>query len=247
LLAVEGLATDTGLADISLHVGAGEIVGLIGLVGSGRTELARAIFGADVLKAGTIRIDGALYEKPAPRRSIARGLVLVPEDRRHQGLVLSQRVRANMALPHLGAIGRLGLLNEAEEKRRAKKFIDHFGVHPAAVDGDVAFYSGGNQQKVLLSKWIFSGPRVVILDEPSRGVDIGARRRIHEVIVEIAAAGAAVLLISSELEEVMGLSHRGYLMSAGRIFGEIDPRETDVANVLARLFHVSVPKASGAV
>jgi ribose transport system ATP-binding protein len=239
LLVVESLSTDTDLKNISLTVKPGEIVGLIGLVGSGRTELARAIFGADRLTAGTITLNGRPYLHPSPRRSVERGLVLVPEDRRKQGLVLTQRVRQNMALPHLKRGSRFGVLAERFERRRAKELIAHFEIRPDAVDGAVLNYSGGNQQKVLLSKWVFVSPRVIILDEPSRGVDIGARRRIHDFIVEAAAGGAGVLLISSELEEVMGLSHRCHLMSEGRIVGEIDPQTTTIADVLFRLFNIS--------
>lgn len=243
LLTVERLSTDTGLEDISLVVRPGEIVGLIGLVGSGRTELARAVFGADRVTGGSIRIDGKLYDRPSPARSVAHGLVLVPEDRRKQGLVMTQRVRENMALPHLAAGSRLGFVREGLERTKVARLIRHFDVHPDSVDGAVVNYSGGNQQKVLLSKWVYTPPRMILLDEPSRGVDIGARRRIHEFIVEAAAGGAGVLLISSELEEVMALSHRGYLMSRGRIIGEIVPAATGIADVLSRLFHV----AGGAV
>jgi ribose transport system ATP-binding protein len=239
LLVVEGLSTDTELNDISLSVKPGEIVGLIGLVGSGRTELARAIFGADRLTAGAIRLGGEPYTHPNPRRSVELGLVLVPEDRRRQGLVLSQRVRQNMALPHLRSGSRFGVLAERFERRRAKELVAHFEIRPTSVDGAVVDYSGGNQQKVLLSKWVFVSPRVIILDEPSRGVDIGARRRIHDFIVEAAAGGAGVLLISSELEEVLGLSHRCYLMKEGRILDEIDPQTTSLADVLFRLFNIA--------
>ena len=123
--------------------------------------------------------------------------------------------------------------------RRAKELIAHFSIEPDAIDGAVVNYSGGNQQKVLLSKWLFANPKVIILDEPSRGVDIGARRRIHDFIVEAAAGGAGVLLISSELEEVVALSHRGYLMNEGRIVGEVASQETSVADVLFRLFSVA--------
>jgi ABC-type sugar transport system ATPase subunit len=245
LLVVEGLSTDTELTDVSLTVKPGEIVGLIGLVGSGRTELARAIFGADRLTGGAIRLDGEAYAHPSPRRSVELGLVLVPEDRRRQGLVLTQRVRQNMALPHLRLGSRFGVLAERFERRRVKELVAHFDIRPTAVDGAVVDYSGGNQQKVLLSKWVFVSPRVIILDEPSRGVDIGARRRIHDFIVEAAAGGAGVLLISSELEEVMGLSHRCYLMNEGRIVDEIDPQTTSLADVLFRLFNIA--GAAGAV
>jgi ABC-type sugar transport system ATPase subunit len=246
LLAVEHLATNTGLDDISLVVRPGEIVGLIGLVGSGRTELVRAIFGADKVTGGSIQIDGEPYDGPNPARSVAHGLVLVPEDRRKQGLVMTQRVRQNMTLPHLAAGSRFGFVREKLERTRVAGLIRHFDVHPSAVDGAVVNYSGGNQQKVLLSKWVYRPPRVIMLDEPSRGVDIGARRRIHEFIVEAAAGGAAVLLISSEIEEVMALSHRGYLMSQGRIISEIVPAATTLADVLARLFQVSGLVAPGA-
>ena len=238
VLAVKDLSTHTGLRDISLKIRPGEIVGLIGLIGSGRTELARAIFGVDPIIGGNIHLCGEPYMHPNPGRSVERGLVLVPEDRRKQGLVLTQPTRQNMALPHLKRGFPVRLLSERFERRRARELIGHFEIRPAAVDGAVLDYSGGNQQKVLMSKWIFVRPRVIILDEPSRGVDIGARRRIHEFIVEAAQQGAAILLISSELEEVMGLSHRSYLMSGGRIFGEINPQTQSPADVLFRLFNV---------
>ena len=249
LLEVRGLTTDSGLDDVSLRVRAGEIVGLIGLVGSGRSETLRAIFGADPIRAGDIRVAEASYREPTPTASVNRGLALIPEDRRKQGLVLTQVVRPNVSLPHLRAISRLGIVNEAAERRRVRRLIDHFNVMPAAIDGRVALYSGGNQQKVLLSKWMFGGPRVVLLDEPSRGVDIGARRRIHDFIVELAASGSGVLLVSSEIEEVIGLSHRAYLMSRGRIVGEVEPRGTTVEDVLFRLFEIDrgmTPRATAA-
>jgi ribose transport system ATP-binding protein len=238
LLEVKDLWTDTGLSDISLVVRPGEIVGLIGLVGSGRSEVVRAIFGADRAVAGEIRIAGELYSSPSPTASVERGLALIPEDRRKQGLVLTQVVRPNVSLPHLASISRFGVVDQSEERQRTKVLIDHLNVTPSGVDGRVALYSGGNQQKVLLAKWMFGSPRIVLLDEPSRGVDIGARRRIHDFIVELAAGGAAVLLVSSEIEEVIGLSHRAYLMSGGRIVGEIDARATSVEDVLFRLFAI---------
>ncbi|MBB3929485.1 ABC-type sugar transport system ATPase subunit [Kaistia hirudinis] len=237
LLEVIGLSSDTGLSDISIDVRPGEIVGLIGLVGSGRSELARAIFGADPSR-GTVRIAGADYANRTPRNSVAHGLAFVPEDRRKQGLDLVQAVRPNMSLPHLGLVSRLGVLRPGEERRRTAEMIRHFNIVPGQIDGEVAYYSGGNQQKVLLSKWVYGAPKVVILDEPSRGVDIGARRRIHDFVVELARGGAAVILISSELEEVISLSHRGYLMREGRIIECVDCRTLGVEDALFRLFNV---------
>lgn len=246
LLEVKGIATDTGLSDLSLAVRPGEIVGLIGLVGSGRSETLRAIFGADPIMSGEIRIAGERYDAPSPTASVEKGLVLIPEDRRKQGLVLTQVVRPNVSLPHLARIARWGVVRQREEKQRTKTLIEHLSVTPSAVDGRVALYSGGNQQKVLLSKWMFDKPRIVLLDEPSRGVDIGARRRIHDFVVELAAGGAAVLLVSSEIEEVLGLAQRAYLMRAGRIIGEIDARTAKLDDVMFRLFEIARDAGSAA-
>jgi ribose transport system ATP-binding protein len=149
-----------------------------------------------------------------------------------------QRTRPNVSLPHLGAISRFSVLDIAAERSRTARLIEHFGIVPKSVDGEVAYYSGGNQQKVLLGKWASGDPRIIVLDEPSRGVDIGARRRIHDFIVEMAEAGKAVVLISSELEEVINLSHRGYLMSRGRVVGEVACPGLAVEDVLYRLFDV---------
>lgn len=230
------VATDTGLRDITLAIRPGEIVGLIGLVGSGRTEVARAIFGADPITSGEIRIDGSPCDRLNVKRAVKLGIGLVPEDRRKQGLVLTQLTRPNISLATLDRISRRGVLNSKAEVGRARRMIEHFGIVPNRVDGRVANYSGGNQQKVLLAKWAVARPKVLILDEPSRGVDIGARQRIHEFIVEMARDGVAILLISSELEEVINLSHRGYLMSDGRIFAEEPSAGLTVESALHRVF-----------
>lgn len=239
LLSVEDISSDAGVGEVSLVVRPGEIVALIGLVGSGRSEVARAIFGADRITSGNIVVDGERFADPLPSRSLRQKIAFVPEDRRKQGLVLTQRTRPNMSLPHLGAISRLGLLDTSKERRQTRDLIEHFNIVPPLIDGEVAYYSGGNQQKVLLSKWVFEKPRLVILDEPSRGVDIGARRRIHDFVVELANTGTAVLLISSDLEEALALSHRGYLMSNGRIIEDVDCRKVTLEQVLFRLFNVA--------
>lgn len=234
-LEVKGLTAATGPRDVSLTIRKGEIVGLLGLVGSGRTEIARAIVGADSA-TGTVRLNGQDYARRTPHASTLRGLVMVPEDRRKQGLVMTMPVRPNVTLPHLGRFSRRGWMRRGHEAKAVRDMITDFQIKPAAVDGDVAHYSGGNQQKVLIGKWLAGDPSVVILDEPSRGVDVGARQRIHDAIAALAAKGVAVLVISSEIEEVLGLAHRAYLVDRGRIVAEVDPATTDEADVLNALF-----------
>jgi ABC-type sugar transport system ATPase subunit len=150
---------------------------------------------------------------------------------------LTQTTRPNVSLATLDRIARNGILKPRAERQRVRRMVEHFGITPGRVDGEVAYYSGGNQQKVLLSKWAVERPKLLILDEPSRGVDIGARQRIHEFIVEMAASGVGILLISSEIEEVINLSHRGYLMSEGRIFAEENSADLGVEQALNRIFH----------
>lgn len=230
------VATDAGLKGVSLTVRPGEIVGLVGLVGSGRSEVARAMFGADAIVSGDYFIEGERQGRLNVRDAVKRGIGFVPEDRRKQGLVLTQTTRPNVSLGTLGAISRGGIINPQLERSRVRQMIAHFGIVPGKVDGNVARYSGGNQQKVLLSKWAVANPKLLILDEPSRGVDIGARQRIHEFIVEMAKNGVGVLLISSEIEEVINLSHRSYLMSDGRIFAEAPSSTLTVETALHRVF-----------
>jgi ABC-type sugar transport system ATPase subunit len=239
ILVVEDFSTATGLKDVSIIVRPGEIVGLIGLVGSGRTELARAIFGADRALSGTIRLDGKVYETPTPARSIARGMAFIPEDRRKQGLDLTQTVRPNISFVHTLLASRFGFIERRREYGLVDRMVKGFGIVPTNPDGQVASYSGGNQQKVLLSRWTCRQPRLILLDEPSRGVDIGARRRIHDHIVDLARQGVGVLLICSELDEVLGLAHRGYLMRTGSIIGEVECALTSEAEILSRLFDLS--------
>lgn len=236
-LEVKGITSDNGTQDASLVVGKGEIVGLIGLVGSGRSEIVRAIIGADLCTGGTVLLNGEPFENRSLAKSNSRGLVMVPEDRRRHGLVMTMPVKANMTLPHLSRFATSGVINNAKERKRARELIEYFQVRPAIIDGDVSKFSGGNQQKVLLGKWLMEDPGVVVLDEPSRGVDVGARQRIHEAIAELAASGAAILIVSSEIDEVLGLAHRAYIVDRGRIVEEIDPDTNDEAAILAALFN----------
>ncbi len=236
VLEVERLASPNGARDASLRVGRGEIVGLTGLVGSGRSEIARAIVGADPASGGAVRLRGRPYSNRSVRRSAKLGMVMSPEDRRKQGLVMTMTACANMTLPHLARFAGFGVMRRARERSRARSLIEHFQVRPSDPDGDVSTFSGGNQQKILIGKWLMENPDVVILDEPSRGVDVGARERIHQAIAELAAGGTGVLLISSEIEEVLGLAHRAYLADDGRIVAEVDPETSREADLLALLF-----------
>lgn len=222
--------------DVSLSMRAGEIVGLAGLVGSGRTELARMIFGIDRPTDGEVSINGSQVARHGVRRSIRRGMGLVPEDRRKEGLVLQRGAIENISLAHLDRFSRLGVLRRRNESTRARSLARDLQVVPPSLHGQVGGYSGGNQQKVLFCKWLVNTPEVLILDEPTRGVDIGAKRAIYDVIVEIARQGTAVLLISSEHEEVLGLAHTVHLMRNGRLVGTVDPVTTSAADVIRLLF-----------
>lgn len=236
LLAVKDLCVSPRVKNVSINVARGEIVGLVGLVGSGRSEIARAIFGADPA-TGDVTFDGISYDSRSPQRSIARGIAFVPEDRRGQGLVMSNPVRPNVSLASLKSYARFGLMRRKKERRNIVEKVSQFAVKGGGGNDDLRVYSGGNQQKVLLAKWQTINPDLIILDEPSRGVDVGARQHIHQWIVSQAQAGRSVLLISSETEEVLGLSHRAYLVHDGRILNEVDPRKTNVEEVLQTLFH----------
>lgn len=232
--------------EVSLTVRPGEIVGLAGLVGSGRTEIGRLVFGADRPDSGEILIAGRPITVKSPRHAIGQQIGFIPEDRRSEGLVLLRNVRENVTLPHLGSVSRAGFVSRVKERRLVKALLEQLAVYPAVVDGDVAVYSGGNQQKVLFAKWLLGKPKILVLDEPTRGVDVGAKQKIYELITEIAAAGTAILLISSEHEEVMGLSHRVLLISDGRILTEVAPESTSVGDVLNALFGADEPAPTSA-
>ena len=245
VLVAKDLRNSFGVNGVSLTVGEGEIVGLTGLVGAGRTEIARALVGADP-SSGHVEIDGVPFVNRTPIRSTKRGLVMVPEDRRKQGLVMTLPVRSNVSLPHLRRFAPKGLMRQSEERQTTQGIIDNFEVRPASVDGDISSYSGGNQQKVLIGKWLVGDPKIVILDEPSRGVDVGARQLIHEAIAELARGGAGVLVISSEIEEVLGLAHRVCLVDRGQIRATVDAHDTTEAEILQNLFQFQSEPAEAA-
>lgn len=221
VLSVEGLSGPAGFEDVSFRVRAGEILGFAGLVGAGRSEVARAIFGIDPRSSGHIRLRGQLVDPSSPREAIRHGIGLVPEDRKRQGLVLSMTGRENGALAVLHQLTRHGLLTTVAEDRTIAPYVERLGIRADQLGMPVAALSGGNQQKVVLMKWLAARCPVLIVDEPTRGVDVGAKAEIHALIDELAMAGTAIVLISSEMPEVLNLSSRILVFREGRIAGEV--------------------------
>jgi len=221
LLSVRGLY-QKNVVDVSLDVRAGEIVGLAGLIGSGRSEVARAVFGADRRSAGMVTVDGREVEIRRPREAINAGIALLPESRKEQGLLMRQSITQNVSLVHLREFAAATFVRPKHERAAVEHSIQNVDVRAPGVATLVENLSGGNQQKVLFAKWLFRPPRVLIADEPTRGVDVGAKHAIYELIARLAGEGMGVLLISSELEEVLGLAHRILVMRLGRIVAEFD-------------------------
>jgi ribose transport system ATP-binding protein len=209
------------IEDVSLEIRAGEIVGLAGLIGSGRSEVARVIFGADRRDSGTIEVEGKPVKIRRPSDAVHAGIVMLPEDRKAQGLLMLRSIEDNVTLPHLGDVSRAGVVGRRRERRLVGSLMERVDVRARGPAARVDTLSGGNQQKVLFAKWLFRAPRVFIADEPTRGVDVGAKRAICELIHSLAAEGKAVLLISSEHEEVLGLAHRVLVMREGTIVAEL--------------------------
>ncbi|MGH9104983.1 MAG: sugar ABC transporter ATP-binding protein [Acidimicrobiales bacterium] len=230
---------------VSLTVRAGEIVGLAGLVGAGRSEFARCLIGADRCDRGWVRVAGREPSRPrSPRGAGAAGVVMVPEDRKGQGLVLGRSVAENLALTPRARPGRLGFALPHQLETRAREWLVRSDIRPRQPGLAVRQLSGGNQQKVLLSKWLACSPKVLIADEPTRGVDVGAKAAIHGTIAGAAASGIGVLLISSELDELMGLAHRVVVFRKGRIVAEFDEVAADRERVIAAAFGSEPERAS---
>ncbi|MEN3338838.1 MAG: ribose transport system ATP-binding protein [Acidobacteriota bacterium] len=234
LLRVAGLTSEPSFRDVSLSLRAGEVVGLAGLVGAGRSEIARALFGLDANATGRVWIDGVEGIPRSPVAAMQAGVALVPEDRKRQGLVLSMSALANTTLPTLNALSRFLFIRRRAERGLARAYFERLRVRVSALDALAAGLSGGTQQKLVLAKWLAARCRILILDEPTRGVDVGAKAEIHVLIDELASAGNAVLLISSELPEVLHLSTRIIVVRSGRIAGEL-PRAEATQSALMRL------------
>jgi ribose transport system ATP-binding protein len=233
LLRVEGLTRDGVFHDVSFEVRAGEVVGVAGLVGAGRTEVVRAVFGADPYDAGTVAVDGAALRRHDVNAALEAGIGLIPEDRKGQGLVLDASVAENLGLVTLRSSTKAGLVDRKGQRQAAGRIAEQLGVRMAGLDQQVRTLSGGNQQKVVIGKWLLADTRVLILDEPTRGIDVGAKVEIYQLINELTAAGAAVLMVSSDLPEVLGMSDRVLVMAQGRIAGELPADEATQDAVMA--------------
>jgi ABC-type sugar transport system ATPase subunit len=225
LLRVEGLSSPAGFRDVSFAVRAGEVLGFAGLVGAGRSEVAQALFGLDSRSSGQLAVRGRTVGVSNAAGAIALGIGLVPEDRKRQGLVLSMTVLANATLSILPLLARLGFLTRAGEQRVAEPYFERLRVRAPGLDTPTAALSGGNQQKIVLTKWLAARCPILILDEPTRGVDVGAKAEIHAVIDELASAGHGIILISSEMPEILNLSTRILVFRAGRIVGQLTRAE----------------------
>jgi rhamnose transport system ATP-binding protein len=221
-----------GVRDITLEIRAGEIVGLAGLVGAGRTELARVLFGLTPADAGEISLRGQLVQISSPREAVAHGIAYVPEDRRRHGVILEMPIAANMTMAIHDALFPGSWLRFSAERKLALDFIRDLAVKAAGPDAPGGSLSGGNQQKVALARWLATKPRVLILDEPTQGVDVGAKAEIHKIIRRLAADGLAVLMISSDLPEILGMSDRIAVMRGGTIVASFD-RKADAHEVMA--------------
>ncbi|MFJ6658359.1 sugar ABC transporter ATP-binding protein [Streptomyces sp. NPDC091377] len=232
VLDVKNLTTDD-VTDIDLRVHAGEIVGLAGLIGAGRSELALALVGDLPVRSGSATLDGVPLRSGRPRRAIRAGLGLAPEERKAQALFLQQTIRENTSLVVLGRLRRFRFVRRSAERELAQRFTDRLRVRTPSIDHEVRKLSGGNQQKVVLARWLARKPKVLILDEPTRGIDVGAKAEIYQIIADLAAEGVAVLVISSELPELLGLADRIVVMQSGRITGELAHHEATEESLLA--------------
>ncbi len=232
MLEVKRLTREGVFFDVSLDVRAGEIVALAGLVGAGRSEVARAIFGIDKADAGHVEMAGKRLPGGRPLAAMRAGLGFVPEDRRQQGLVMDLSIARNVSLTRLRALSRAGLIRSSAENSLAEEWAARLQLKFHRLRDSVGTLSGGNQQKVVLGKWLATGPKVLIVDEPTRGIDVGTKAEVHRLMSELAGQGVAVLMISSELPEVLGMADRVLVMHEGRITGELSRAEANEESVI---------------
>lgn len=232
-LEVRGLSRRGVLHDIDLEVRAGEIVGVAGLVGAGRTELVRCLFGADRFDRGQMLLDGQPVTLRTPGDAVDRGIALVPEDRKLQALILGMGVRENLSLPMLDRLGSAFAPSRTRERTMVSEYITSLRIRTPHMEQRVAALSGGNQQKVVIARWLATKPKVLILDEPTRGIDVGAKAEVHALMARLAESGVAILMVSSELPEILGMSHRILVMRGGRIVAEMERDEASEERIMA--------------
>ena len=217
---------------VSFEVRAGEIVGIAGLVGAGRTELLQTIFGVTPALDGELELDGKSFRPQCPADAINAGIALAPEDRKQHGLVLPMTVRENSSLPSLERDQKKGFLNYEAELKISEKAVEQMQIKTPSIEQIARFLSGGNQQKIVLGKWLAMNPKLLMLDEPTRGIDVGAKREIYKLMEKLAGEGMAILFVSSEMEEVLGMADRAYIMHEGKISGELDRNELSEESIM---------------
>ncbi|WLS79349.1 sugar ABC transporter ATP-binding protein [Erwinia pyri] len=243
MLEVKELSTRSLLKNISLTLRKGEVVGLAGLIGSGRTEIARCLFGIDKMSAGTVFKEGKKIEIGSPAQAMSHGIGLVPESRKEQGAILVRPIRENMTLTNLSVISRMmGFINRRQEQEVSQSLRKKLNIKLGSVEDTIASLSGGNQQKVVIAKWLNTDCNILILDEPTRGVDVGAKVEIYNIIHQLAKRGYSILVISSEMVEVINLSHRVYVMSEGQLTKELIGDEISEQNIM----RYAIPRNSAA-
>jgi ribose transport system ATP-binding protein len=237
LLSAKSIAIGHRVQDANVEIRKGEIVGLAGLLGSGRTETARAIFAADKKKAGKVTFNGASADFRSPAEAIAAGMGYCSEDRKSQGIVPSMSVAENLTLALMPALTRSGLLDEAKQRNVVERFIKEIGIKCASPNQKIRELSGGNQQKVLLARWLCMNPKLLILDEPTRGIDVGAKAEIQGLIRKLASDGLGVLMISSELEEIVEGADRVFVLREGKTVAELDREQITEGDVIHAMAH----------
>jgi ABC-type sugar transport system ATPase subunit len=232
VIRVTDLSRKGAFEGISFQVGAGEVLGIAGLVGSGRTEVVRAIFGAERPDEGTIELDGREVRFSGPGDAVRSGVALLPESRKDEGLVMGRSIAENITLPHLERVSRWGFVDRRREQRLVSQLIGDLDIRTESQNAAVGRLSGGNQQKVLFAKWLLHPPRVLIVDEPTRGVDVGAKHAIYELLRGLSERGVAIVMVSSEIEEILALAHRAVVLRAGRLVAEIAGQDLNEENMM---------------
>jgi ABC-type sugar transport system ATPase subunit len=232
-LEVKGLAREGSFSDVSFSLRRGEVLGMSGLVGSGRTQVVRCIFGAEPFDSGELRVDGKPVRPRSPREAVKEGIALLTEDRKRDGLVLICSIRDNASMASFERLSRWGIIHRRTQEAEVQQKVKELDIRPPLLERLARQLSGGNQQKLVLAKWLMTRARVLILDEPTRGVDVATKVEIYQLISDLAADGIGVLLISSELPEILGLSDRALVMREGRVVGEYTRAEASEEKLLA--------------